>query len=75
MLIAAGINSTAIETIVSPEESDERHGDLDKVAFPWDATLALDGDTLHIYYGAADTSIAMSIASIHARLQWLKSQS
>jgi hypothetical protein len=29
------------------------------------------GDTLRIYYGAADTSIAMATGSVQAMLQWL----
>lgn len=33
--------------------------------------LAPDGDTLRIYYGTADTSIAMATGSVHMRLQWL----
>jgi predicted GH43/DUF377 family glycosyl hydrolase len=42
-----------------------------KVVFPCGTTLAPDGDTLRIYYGAADTSIAMATGSVQAMLQWL----
>ncbi len=59
------------EWVFSPEEPYERHGDVDNVIFPCGYTLAADGDTLHIYYGAADTSIAMGTASIKEMLEWL----
>jgi predicted GH43/DUF377 family glycosyl hydrolase len=52
------------EWVFAPEEPYEQHGDVDKVVFPCGTTLAPDGDTLHIYYGAADTSIAMATGSV-----------
>ena len=52
----------------------ELHGDVDKVVFPCGYTLAPDGDTLRIYYGVADTSIAMATASVRAMLEWLDEQ-
>ena len=30
-----------------------------------------DGDTLNIYYGAADCAIALARASVHSLLDWL----
>jgi predicted GH43/DUF377 family glycosyl hydrolase len=30
-----------------------------------------DGDTLRIYYGAADTSVCVATASLTALLRWL----
>jgi predicted GH43/DUF377 family glycosyl hydrolase len=59
------------EWVFDPEEPYERHGDVDNVIFPCGYTLAADGDTLHIYYGAADTSIAMATASVKELLEWL----
>jgi predicted GH43/DUF377 family glycosyl hydrolase len=59
------------EWIFGPEESYELRGDVDNVVFPCGSTLAPDGDTLHLYYGAADTSIAMATGSIRAILEWL----
>jgi predicted GH43/DUF377 family glycosyl hydrolase len=41
------------------------------VAFPCGYTIAPDGDTLHLYYGAADTSIALATGSIQTMLDWL----
>ena len=41
-------------------------------SFPCGTTIAPDGDTLRLYYGAADTSIAMATGSIRAMLQRLE---
>ena len=62
------------EWVFGPEEPYEQHGDVDKVVFPCGYTLAPDGDTLRIYYGAADTSIAMATGSVQAMLEWLGKQ-
>lgn len=59
------------EWVFGPEEPYERHGDVDNVIFPCGCTLAPDGDTLRLYYGAADTSIAMATGSVKAMLEWL----
>ena len=60
------------EWVFAPEEPYERHGDVDKVVFPCGVTLAPDGDTVRMYYGAADSSVAMATSSVHSMLQWLK---
>jgi predicted GH43/DUF377 family glycosyl hydrolase len=60
------------EWIFGPEESYERHGDVDNVVFPCGCTIAPDGDTIRMYYGAADTSIALAGGSIRAILEWLE---
>jgi predicted GH43/DUF377 family glycosyl hydrolase len=60
------------EWVFGPEESYEQRGDVDNVVFPCGCTIAPDGDTLHLYYGAADTSIAMATGSIRAILEWLE---
>jgi predicted GH43/DUF377 family glycosyl hydrolase len=60
------------EWIFGPEESYERRGDVDHVVFPCGHTIAADGDTIHLYYGAADTSIALATGSIRAILEWLE---
>ena len=62
------------EWIFGPEESYERHGDVDNVVFPCGYTLAADGDTLHVYYGVADTGIALATASNKNMLEWLEGQ-
>ncbi len=58
--------------IFGPEEPYERHGDVDNTVFPCGYTVGSDGDTLNLYYGAADTTIAMATGSIHSLLEWLE---
>ena len=60
------------EWVFGPEEPYEQHGDVDNIVFPCGYTLAPDGDTLHLYYGAADTSIALATGSVRAMLEWLE---
>lgn len=59
------------EWIFAPEAPYERTGDVGNVAFPCGYTLRADGDTINLYYGAADTSIAMATGSIMQILDWL----
>ncbi len=63
------------EWFYCPEEPYERRGDVDNVVFPCGYTLAPDGDTVNMYYGAADTCIAMATGSVTAMLEWLGDQS
>jgi predicted GH43/DUF377 family glycosyl hydrolase len=60
------------EWVFGPEEFYERRGDVDNVVFPCGTTMAPDGDTLRVYYGAADTSIALATVSVRSLLAWLK---
>jgi predicted GH43/DUF377 family glycosyl hydrolase len=60
------------EWIFGPEQVYEQRGDVDNVVFPCGATVAPDGDTIRLYYGAADTSIAMATGSIRAILKSLE---
>ena len=57
--------------IFGPEAPYEREGDVGNVAFPCGYTLGADGDTLNLYYGAADTSMALATGSIRELLAWL----
>jgi len=57
--------------IFAPEESYERQGDVGNVVFPCGLTLGDDGDTIYLYYGAADTCIAVAQGSVRALLTWL----
>ena len=59
------------EWIFGPLEEYERVGDVEDVVFPCGAVLDPDGDTLKIYYGAADTCIALATASVRELLHWL----
>ncbi len=58
--------------VFGPEEMYEREGDVDNVVFPCGCTVGDDGDTLYMYYGAADTSVCLATASITQLLNWLK---
>jgi predicted GH43/DUF377 family glycosyl hydrolase len=60
--------------IFGPEEPYEREGDVGNVVFPCGYTLGPDGDTISLYYGAADTSVAMCTGSVRALLRWLQEQ-
>jgi len=57
--------------IFGPEAPYEREGDVDDVVFPCGYVVAPDGDTLYLYYGAADSCIAMATGSIRVLLEWL----
>lgn len=61
--------------VFGPEASYELRGDVDNVVFPCGSTLAPDGDTLRLYYGAADTCVALATGSVRACLEWLKQAS
>jgi predicted GH43/DUF377 family glycosyl hydrolase len=55
----------------APEEDYERRGDVQDVVFPCGYTIAPDGDTINLYYGAADSSIALAHGSVRCLLAWL----
>jgi predicted GH43/DUF377 family glycosyl hydrolase len=57
--------------IFGPETPYERAGDVGNVVFPCGYTIGADGDTIHLYYGAADTSIALALGSVRQILRWL----
>lgn len=57
--------------IFGPEAEYERHGDVGNVAFPCGYTIGPDDDTINLYYGAADTSIALATGSKRSLLRWL----
>lgn len=59
------------EWIFGPEESYERFGDVGNVVFPGGFVVEPDHDTLRIYYGAADTVIALAYSSISEMLDYL----
>lgn len=63
------------EWFFAPEEAYEMSGDVGKVVFPCGYTIDKDGDTINIYYGAADTSIALATGSIKEILKWLNQNS
>ena len=59
------------EWIFAPQEPYELNGDVGSVVFPGGYTIGPDGDTINLYYGAADTCIALATGSIKEMLMWL----
>jgi predicted GH43/DUF377 family glycosyl hydrolase len=59
--------------IFGPEAPYERGGDVSDVVFPCGQTIGSDGDTIFLYYGAADSCMALATGSIRALLGWLNS--
>jgi predicted GH43/DUF377 family glycosyl hydrolase len=58
--------------IFGPEAPYEREGDVNNVTFPCGYTIRADGDTINLYYGAADSSVALATGSIRELLDWLE---
>jgi predicted GH43/DUF377 family glycosyl hydrolase len=58
-----------------PEAPYERGGDVNDVVFPCGQTIGADGDTIHLYYGAGDSCMAMATGSVRALLSWLDANS
>jgi predicted GH43/DUF377 family glycosyl hydrolase len=59
--------------VFGPEAPYERNGDVSDVVFPCGQTIGADGDTINLYYGAADSCIALATGSIRCLLAWLDS--
>lgn len=57
--------------VFGPETASERFGDVGNVVFPCGYTLGPDGDTVNLYYGAADTCICLARGSVRRMLDWL----
>jgi len=57
--------------ILGHETPYEREGDVNNVIFPCGYTLGTDGDRINLYYGAADTSVALAVGSVRQLLGWL----
>jgi predicted GH43/DUF377 family glycosyl hydrolase len=58
-----------------PEAPYERGGDVKDVVFPCGQTIGDDGDTINLYYGASDSSMALATGSIRSLLSWLDANS
>ena len=61
--------------IFGPEADYERDGDVGNVAFPCGLTIGADGDAINLYYGAADTSIALATGSTRELVAWVLANS
>lgn len=59
------------EWVFGPETPYELSGDVNGVVFPCGYTIMPDGDTLNLYYGAADSCLALATGSIRDLLSWL----
>jgi beta-1,2-mannobiose phosphorylase / 1,2-beta-oligomannan phosphorylase len=60
------------EWVFGPTESYERMGDVPGVVFPTGWVLGEDGDTLRMYYGAADSVVGVATASLVVLLAGLR---
>jgi predicted GH43/DUF377 family glycosyl hydrolase len=58
-----------------PETPYERGGDVSDVVFPCGQTIGADRDTINLYYGAADSCMALATGSIRCLLAWLERNS
>lgn len=59
------------EWVMGPEASYERTGDVPDVIFPCGWVLREDGETLHLYYGAADSVVCVAEAKLSELLAHL----
>ena len=58
--------------LFGPVANYECAGDVNNVVFPCGYTIGDDGDTVNLYYGAADSVIALARTSIRELLGWLE---
>jgi predicted GH43/DUF377 family glycosyl hydrolase len=56
--------------ILTPEEYYEKHGLAPNIVFPSGAIL--DGDTIHLYYGAADTTVCLVDIKLSSLLNYME---
>jgi predicted GH43/DUF377 family glycosyl hydrolase len=63
------------EWVMGPREPYELAGDVPGVVFPCGWILRDDGDTVHLYYGAADSVVCVAEASLAAMLTHLEQHS
>jgi predicted GH43/DUF377 family glycosyl hydrolase len=61
------------EWVFGPHADYERVGDVGGVAFPCGYTIDDDGDSINVYYGGADTCVALATSRISTMLEWIKS--
>ena len=62
----------SVDWVFGPKESYERVGDVDDVVFPCGAVLDNKTNELLVYYGAADSVVALAIANLNDILTYLK---
>jgi len=59
------------EWVFGPEESYELMGDVPNVVFPGGVVVDSASDELRMYYGAADTCVAVATAKVSELVEWL----
>jgi len=59
------------EWVFGPQAIYERSGDVPDVVFPCGWILGDDGDTIRMYYGAADSVVCVATASVRELLEHL----
>lgn len=59
------------EWILGPKETYERVGDVGGVIFPTGITVSMETDELHLYYGAADCTVAVATAKLSEVLDYI----
>ncbi|MEP0767178.1 MAG: glycosidase [Fimbriimonadia bacterium] len=60
--------------VFSPEEDYERVGDVPDVVFPCGTTYHANTDEVYMYYGAADTAVALAIGKLRHLIDWLMTE-
>jgi len=60
------------EWVLGPGEPYEMVGDVGGVVFPCGYVIGDDKDSLNLYYGGADTCIALATARVSELLAWIK---
>jgi predicted GH43/DUF377 family glycosyl hydrolase len=60
------------EWVFGPKEPYESYGDVGGVVFPCGWVLRDDGDTIHLYYGGADSVVCVAEASVSELLMHLE---
>jgi len=61
------------EWVLGPQEMYERIGDVNDVVFPTGAIVHKETDQLHLYYGAADCTVAVATANLSDVLSYIMS--
>jgi len=61
------------EWVLGPREPYERIGDVSDVVFPTGAVVHKETGQLHLYYGAADTAVAVATASLSDCIDYIMS--
>lgn len=61
------------EWVLGPREIYERIGDVSGVVFPSGVTVVKETDQLNLYYGAADSTVAVATANLSELLEYIMS--